>query len=148
MLVSFLLISTVAAAWYFVIQGGVRVNVASIGSYKDVILTLPNINLNTTNSSDKGNTSSCFAYNRAGTFQIDITETVGDLSGGTCTNGASDCTTIYTFQYGSGYTVLTNKMNVTIPENTYQKCVNVNMTCVPYSCPQTRDIVFKMTQIS
>lgn len=148
-LVTALCISIAAASWYFIFNGTIKVNVASIGSYKEAILNFNDMNLNTTAGSGFANTSMTFVYNRAGTFRADIIETTADLSNGECLNGKDDCTVEYFLFDGiNGSYRFYDKQNLTLPNNPYLKKISVNMTCVAYSCPQTRDISVKLTQVA
>lgn len=148
LLIGMLCFNLVTAAWFFIFQTSVSMKIDSIGSQKDVTLSIPNININTTNSSASGGGMTTFAFNKAGTFNISIIETFGDLSGGQCTNGATDCIISYSLYDGSSTRNITNNQQINITANSNIKQISANLSCVAYSCPQTRDIVIKLNQIS
>ena len=143
-----MLAGLVAGAWYFIFSTGVSVRIESIGSQKDVQLSIPSINLNTTNGADKGGASTSFVFNKEGRFKIDILETIGDLSGGQCMNASSDCNVTYWLSDGLVVKSIFNGINLDIPANQNLKVIMANLSCVAYSCPQTRDINIKLTQMS
>lgn len=148
LIVGILCAGIVTSAWYFIFSSGLSVRIDSLGSQKDVTLSIPSINLNTSNSSDKGGASTSFMFNKAGTFIVDIIETQGDLSGGQCLDGDNDCQIVYTLWDGNSNRNITNKQNISLPANNYPKSIIANISCVAYSCPQTRDILIKLTQTS
>lgn len=138
----------VSASWYFIFGGNVTMNVYSLGSQKDATISFPEISVNTT---EFGNTSTggiIFAYNKAGTFRVEITETIADLSGGQCLNGSSDCTTNYTLNDGNSTRIILDGDHVIIPANSKVKTINSTISCVAYSCPQSRSTIIKLIQIS
>jgi len=143
----FVSLALVGAAWYFIIGGNVKVNIASIGSYKEATLTFTDLFLNTTNGSDKSSSIMTFAYNRDGIFKVEIIETIADLSAGECLNGDKDCNTEYWLNDGIDTQQIFNNKNVTLTSNSYPKKLWVNMSCMAYSSPQTRDISIKLNQV-
>jgi cytoskeletal protein RodZ len=148
-LIGLLVISLVSAAWYFIFSTGVSIRIDSLGSQKDVTLSIPSINLNTTENSAKGSGQTTFAFNKAGTFMVDIIQTFGDLSSGQCLNGTNDCILNYSFDDGT-YVVrpIIDKQIINITANSNLKYIYANISCVAYSCPQTRDIIIKLNQLS
>jgi hypothetical protein len=145
-LIGIICVGLVSAAWFFVFSNSLSIQVNSLGTLKEVTLSIPSINLNTTNSSAKGGSSSQFMFNKAGSFKVDILETVGDLSGGQCLNGTGDCLISYNLYDGNSLRQVEDKQIVTIPANTEPKVIYANISCVAYSCPQTRDVQIKLTQ--
>jgi hypothetical protein len=148
-MIGILLISLVSAAWYFAYTSGFSVRIDSFGSQKDVILNMPDISINTSQGSSKGNGQTSFAFNKAGSFKVDITETFGDLSAGQCLNGTNDCVVDYSFDDGSSVIKsLNDKQIITLNYSSNLRTIYANITCVAYSCPQTRDIIIKLNQLS
>lgn len=137
----------IVGAWYFIIGGSVKANIASIGSYKEATLTFEDMNLNTTTGSDKKSSMITFAYNREGIFNTKITETIADLSNGECIGGDKDCNTTYWLYDGVRTLEIKDGQNITIPSNSNLKYLSANLSCIAYSCPQTRDIIIKLNQI-
>ena len=142
-------ITLVSAAWYFIFTSGLSIRVDSLGSQKDVILNIPSINLNTSESSAKGGGITTFSFNKAGTFQVSITETIGDLSGGQCLNNTGDCSVTYSLDDGTfSERSIYNGQTLNISANSNVKRIVANISCVAYSCPQTRDVVIKLNQLA
>ena len=148
LIIGILVLGLISAAWYFIFTSGLSIRIDSLGTQKDVILYIPNMNLNTTNSSASNGAITSFVFNKAGSFLVSITETFGDLSGGQCINGTDDCLITYAFGDGNSTRLINNNQIISIPANTNVKTIASNISCVAYSCPQTRDIIIKLNQVS
>jgi len=147
-IIGIMIIGLVAGAWYFIFSTGVSIRIDSLGSQRDVILNIPNINLNTSTNSDKNSGSTEFVFNKAGTFKVYITDTFGDLSAGQCLNGTDDCIINYSLYDGFMTKIIIDKQIINITANNNMKSINANISCVAYSCPQTRDILIKLEQLA
>jgi len=141
-------LSLVSAAWYFIIQGNLTATIDSLGSKKEVTLSFLPLQLNTTNSSAFANSSMQFAYNRAGNFSVGIIETIADNSAGECVEADKDCLVQYNLYDGVNYQALRDGSYVYIPNNPNKKIIIVNITCVAYSCPQTRNYIIKLNEMA
>lgn len=147
-LIVILSLALVASAWFFIIGGNAKINIASLGSYREAILNFEDMNLNTSEYNDYANTSLRFVYNREGLFRVDIIETIADLSNGECVNGENDCITRYSLFDGVSSKNINDTLEIFIPANNYEKRISVNISCIAYSCPQTRDISVRLYQIA
>ena len=145
-LIGIICVGIASAAWFFVFSNSLSIRIDSLGSLKEVTLSIPNLNLNTSSSSASNVSASQFMFNKAGTFKVDILETLGDLSGGQCMNATADCLILYTLNDGNTLRSISDKQTIDIPANSYPKTIYANISCVAYSCPQTRDIQIKLTQ--
>jgi len=149
-LFSLLFIGLGAAAWLLTLNGGVHIDVFSIGSQREVTLDFDSFSLNTTDTKDSGTAIMEFAYNKESNFSVSITETIGDLSGGVCTNNINDCRTNFTLMDGlpnKDPLLIKDGDIVSIPYNVNQKQVKIEMHCEPYSCPQTRDYTVSLEEL-
>lgn len=146
--IGILVLTLATAAWYFIIGGNLIVEVTSIGDTQQLIIPFNNILLNTTNDSAIGESSINFVYNREGNFNVSITKTFGDLSGGECSNGVDDCTfeAIITDGINPHY-VIDDGDIIIIPLNYNRKYINATLECVAYSCPQTLDVSIRLVEV-
>ena len=141
-------LSLIAGAWIFIIQGDLEMVVNSLRGTESVIINFPSIEMNTTNATDVGYSYFDFIYNKEGTFYVSIIETFIDNSEGECLDGEDDCEVNYYLNKGEGYvTELINNRTVNVSYNTNVKRIEANMTCIAYSCPQTRNIRISLEEI-
>lgn len=137
----------VNAAWFFIFDAGLITNVYSLGGAKEVALTFPAMSLNTTSGADSSSSAISFSYNKAGNFTINILETRGDNSNGECVNSTNDCSSTYVLGDGLINWELRNGGVVSIPYSSRPKEIEVNISCVAYSCPQTISTSIKLTEV-
>ena len=148
LLVGILSIVCVSAYWMFFIEGSTVATVGDLSGYNSIELSIPNLNVNTSNGSASDIVySNNFILNRNVTMNVSIDEQFTDSSGGNCSNGENDCTLTYKIVNSTGsYAEITNGSNIYLQESIYNKNVSVEMECVAYSCPQTRNITVTLIE--
>lgn len=141
-------LSLVTAAWFLSIEGNTTAYVT--GNPNTLIsLTIPAININTTDGNDSTIVySDNFIISATTLFNVSINETFTDTSNGSCTGGETDCSLTYmVITSSSVYTEIIDGYPVYLNGSSQDKNVSIEMTCVAYSCPQERSIDVNLTEI-
>ncbi len=143
-----IMVSFVTAAWFFVIQANINTNVVSIPGYASLLIEIPQLNVNTTNGPDSVSVVSSFIVNKDITLNTSIVETYQDNSGGECNGGEDDCIIEYMIQNTlTEYTEIINNEVVFLEAINRERNITVTMSCVAYSCPQSRNIDIILTEV-
>lgn len=146
--VSVFFLSLVTAAWALSIEGSTTAYVT--GDPNTLIsLTIPTININTTEGNDSEIVySDNFVIYKNLNFNVSINETFTDTSNGSCTGGQSDCSLVYmiTVNY-STYVPIFDGLPVNLEGSPLDKNISIEMTCEAYSCPQERLIDIVLSEI-
>ncbi len=146
--VSLCMVTLVAGAWAISIGGSTTAYVT--GSPNTLIsLTIPSINVNTTNGANSTLVySDNFVISATTLFNVTINETFIDTSNGSCSGGESDCNLVYMIiNSSSTYTQIIDEYSVYLNGSSQDKNISIEMTCVAYSCPQERTIDINLTEI-
>jgi len=137
------------AAWLFVINADVVGEAISLPGYATLALNIPALNVNTTQGADSTTEYVNFTVNRNANFSVIITETYQDNSGGECEGGQGDCTMIYSINNESGVIYeIHNGDNVILEASRDPRRLTATMSCIAYSCPQTRTADITLTEAS
>lgn len=141
-------LTLVTAAWALSIEGSTTAYVT--GNPNTLIsLTIPSINIDTTNGSDSMIVySDNFIVSATTLFNVSINETFIDTSNGSCSGGESDCGIVYMIiNSSSTYTQILDGSSVYLYGSSQDKNISIEMTCVAYSCPQNRSMDIVLSEI-
>ena len=140
-------LTLVAGAWFFTINGGFSISVQSLPGYSSIDLDIPILSVNTTSGSDSDSGFTSFIINRDMTLNVSITETFQDDSGGECAGGLSDCEISYWLYNGTEDTLISDGMSVFIKAMPTSRNLTAEINCIAYSCPQSRNIQIRLTEV-
>lgn len=139
----------VSAAWLFSIDGSTTVGVAGLGGYHVMSISIPQIDINTSEGADITTVySEGFVINRDMNMNVTIDETFQDDSGGNCTDGINDCTTQYMIINDSlGHSEIFDGEVIGLQASSSDKNISIEVSCMAYSCPQTKGIDISLVEI-
>jgi len=141
----------VAAAWLFAIQANVIGTAVSLPGYAILSIDIPSLSVNTTEAPDSDSASFNITINRDTVLNVSIIEIYQDGSGGDCEGGEDDCTMVYELANGSvlfdGYGKLIDGETINIAASIEGRPLRVTMSCIAYSCPQTRTADIILTEV-
>lgn len=146
--VGIFLMTLIGAAWALTIEGSTTAYVT--GSPNTLIsLTIPTININTTEGNDSMIVySDNFVIYKDLNFNVSINETFTDTSNGSCTGGETDCSLVYMIKVNSStYVPIYDGLPVNLEGSPLDKNISIEMTCEAYSCPQERSIDIILSEI-
>jgi len=148
LIVGVFLVGLGTAAWIFSIDTGFNFNIISLPGYAKLDIDMPSLSVNTTEGIGIDTAYTTFLVNKDMTMSVSITEEFQDDSGGECIDGENDClVTYYIEDELNSFIEIEDEDSIDFTAMSVQRKLNATLSCEAYSCPQSRSVDIKLTEV-